>query len=323
VANGEASVTQSADAVASRAARSGRPIIAGLLLLIVIAGIGAASPAVSGLGPWRHHALALGIGLELVLASLQVALAVIARRAPGTGHPALALRQALRGVIAVAMFIIVVIAVVNWEGNKHGDLIQRDVFNKYRPKSRRGPKLPPGLRTGGAINHANYVLYGLIAVIVLTAIATCVILVRRARTRVRRPGGYIDEAAEPDGEDLRQAVDSGRAALLAVDDARAAIIACYAAMEDSLASAGTARAATETPDELLTRAAASGLIFGRAAASLTGLFYEARYSTHPVAATARDAARHSLEAISAELANQSGSSPQASDAREPAGEVSQ
>ncbi len=52
-------------------------------------------------------------------------------------------------------------------------------------------------------------------------------------------------------------------------------------MEDSLASAGTARAAAETPDELLTRAAASGVIHGEAAASLTGLFYEARFSTHP------------------------------------------
>jgi len=56
VANGEARVRQSADAVAPLAVRSARPIIAGLLLLIVIAGIGAASPAVSGVGPWRHDA---------------------------------------------------------------------------------------------------------------------------------------------------------------------------------------------------------------------------------------------------------------------------
>ena len=124
---------------------------------------------------------------------------------------------------------------------------------------------------------------------------------------MRRPGGYVDEAAEPEDEDLRQAVDSGRAALRAVDDARAAIIACYVAMEGSLASAGTARAATETPDELLTRAAASGLIRGQAAASLTGLFYEARFSTHPIGPTARDAARQSLDAISAELADRSDS----------------
>ncbi len=263
MANGEAGVTQPADAVASLAVRSARPIIAGLLLLIVIAGIGAASPAVSGLGPWRHHALALGIGLELVLAGLEVALAVTGRRAqasrsPRTGPPP----GAALGHRASSWSLIVVIAVVNFEGNKHGDLIQRDIFSKHRPAHRKGSKLPPGLHTGGAINHANYVLYGLIAVIVLAAIATCVILVLRARIRVRQPGGYVDEAAEPEDEGLRQAVDSGREALRAVDDARAAIIACYAAMEGSLASAGTARAATETPDELLTRAAAAGLIRG-------------------------------------------------------------
>jgi hypothetical protein len=305
VANGEARVRQSADAVASIAERSARPIVAGLLLLIVIAGIGAASPAVTGLGPWSHHALALGIGLEVVLAGLQVALAIAARRTRAHGHPAAALRRALHWVIAGAMIVIVIIAIANLEGNKRGNLIQRAIFNKHRPTSRRPAKLPPGLRKGGAFNHANYVLYGLIAVIVVAAIAAAVILVLRARASVRRAAGYADEAAEPVGDGLRQAVDSGRAALRTVDDARAAIIACYAAMEGSLASAGTTRAAAETPDELLTRAVSSGLIRSQAAAQLTRLFYEARFSTRPLAPSARDVARQSLDVISAELADRS------------------
>jgi Domain of unknown function (DUF4129) len=316
VANGEADVTRSAGAAVSLAARSARPIVAGLLLLIVIAGIGATSPAVSGLGPWRHHALALGIGLELVLAGLQVALAVAARRAPAAGHPASALRQALRAVIAVVMILIIVILVVNNIANKHGNLVQRLVFGAHGRQRRKVP-VPRGRHTGGADIHANYVLYTLIGVIVLAAIFVCVILVARFRAGLPAPGGYVDEMAEPQGDDLRQAVDSGLAALRSVDDARAAIIACYVAMERSLASAGTARAATETPDELLTRAAASGLIRGQAAARLTGLFYEARFSTHPIAPGAREAATQSLDAISAELADGSGSGSRAT---EPAGE---
>jgi hypothetical protein len=317
VANGEARVRQSADAVASLAERSARPVVAWLLLLIVIAGIGAASPAVTGLGPWRHHGLGLGIGLEVVLAGLQVALAIAGRRTRGAGHPAATLRQALHWVIAVAMVLIVAIAIANLVGNRRGNLIQRAIFNKHRPKSRI-EKLPRGLRPGGAVNHANYVLYGLIAVIVLAAIATGVILVLRARMSIRRTAGYADETGEPAADDLSQAVDSGRAALRAVDDARAAIIACYAAMEGSLATAGTARTAAETPDELLTRAAASGLIRSQAASGLTRLFYEARFSTHPIAPAARDAARESLDAISAELADRSGSRARAS---EPAPEL--
>jgi len=305
VANGEAGVTQSAGASAAVAVRSARPILAGLLLLIVIAGIGAASPAVTGLGPWNHHALALGIGLEVVLAGLEVALAVAARRAPTAGHPALALRQALRWGIAVAMVLIVAIVTANWLGSKHGNLVQWLVFGTRGSQYRKPRRLPPGLRSGGGIEHANFVLYALIGVIVLAAIVVCVVLLVRARAIARRPGGYADESAEPQAEDLRQAVDSGRAALRAVDDARAAIIACYVAMEGSLASAGAARAATETPDELLTRAAASGLIHGQAAGKLTGLFYEARFSTHPIAAATREAARQSLDAIAAELADES------------------
>jgi hypothetical protein len=307
VVNGDADVAQPADARAFLSLRSARPVVAGLLLLIVIAGIGAASPAVSPGGPWHHDALAIGIGLELVLAGLEIALVVMARRTPAAGQPAPALRSVLRRIIAVAMVLIVVIAVVNLIGSRHGDLVQRLVFGNHKTQRRQPPRLPASLRPGAA-DHIGYVLDGLIGVIVLAALIVCVILVARARTRLR-PGGYADELPADEHEDLRQAIDSGRAALRVVDDARAAIIACYVAMEDSLASAGAARAVAETPDELLTRAAAAGVIRGPAATRLTGLFYEARYSTHPVAAAAKDAARQAIDAISVELASRAGAAP--------------
>ena len=68
----------------------------------------------------------------------------------------------------------------------------------------------------------------------------------------------------PDEEQdvLAQAVDSGRRALLDGDDARAAVIACYAAMETSLAASGIARRASDSPQDLLERASAGGLLTG-------------------------------------------------------------
>jgi hypothetical protein len=71
------------------------------------------------------------------------------------------------------------------------------------------------------------------------------------------------------------------------------------AMEESLERAGTARAAADTPDELLARAAGSGLVRTGAAARLTVLFYEARFSSHPMPLTQRDEAQRAL----AELAD--------------------
>lgn len=104
-----------------------------------------------------------------------------------------------------------------------------------------------------------------------------------------------------DAADLRGAVTSGRAALRLLDDARAAIIACYAAMEQSLAEAGAVRSAADTPDELLARATATGIVRGDAAARLTRLFYEARFSSHPLNRSERDEAAAALEELAAGL----------------------
>ena len=120
-------------------------------------------------------------------------------------------------------------------------------------------------------------------------------------TRLRRPAAplVIEDVST---EELREAVAEGRSALAGIDDARAAIIACYVAMERSLADRGTARGAADTPDELLGRAVASGAVRGGAAGRLTALFYEARFSTHPLGAGQRDAASAALDELAGELA---------------------
>lgn len=98
-------------------------------------------------------------------------------------------------------------------------------------------------------------------------------------------------------ERLAQAVDSGRRALLDGTDARAAVIACYATMEESLADSGVARRASDSPQDLLERAVAGGLPAGAAVVELTGLFREARYSTHPMDGGHRDRATAALAEI--------------------------
>jgi Domain of unknown function (DUF4129) len=124
--------------------------------------------------------------------------------------------------------------------------------------------------------------------------------------RFRRAAGDRDDgliAADSedliaaDSEDLREAVESGRSVLRTVEDARAAIIACYVAMEDSLAERGAARAAADTPDELLARATSRGIVRGTAAERLTALFYRARFSSHPMDGGERAAAEQALDEL--------------------------
>jgi hypothetical protein len=57
----------------------------------------------------------------------------------------------------------------------------------------------------------------------------------------------------------------------------------------------------ETPDELLRRASANGLVQGTAAGQLTAVFYEARFSTRELPETSRQTAEQALADLSASL----------------------
>lgn len=113
------------------------------------------------------------------------------------------------------------------------------------------------------------------------------------------PAAYA--TLDDEQERLSQAVDLGRRALLNAADARAAVIACYDAMETSLAVSGVARRASDSPQDLLERAVAGGLPAREAAAELTTLFREARYSTHPMDGSHRDRAEAALTEIAGDL----------------------
>jgi hypothetical protein len=271
-----------------------RPALAGLLLLAAIAGVGAASTGAGG--PWSSYPLAIGVAAELLLAVLLLAVAMLARHSPMPGHLRSQLRYLLRWGTIVLMIAIAVIVFINYLATRH----RSTLLKLLSPKTQKRPRQERTLVRPHPVHtlHLSYLLYALIALLLVVAIAACVLVVVR-----RKPAwpAFADELAEEEGASLQRAVESGRAALRAVDDARAAIIACYLAMEGSLATAGTARAAAETPDELLARATASGLLHGPAAARLTALFYEARFSTHPLSGTAKADATTALDEISAEL----------------------
>ena len=150
---------------------------------------------------------------------------------------------------------------------------------------------------------ATAIEYTVLALVIISLIIAIVYLVGRLR-RITRRERLIVEADEADV--VRDAVEAGRTALTGVSDARLAIIACYLAMERSLGDAGTARAATETADELLARATGAGLLRGESPAVLTELFSAARFSRHEVSESARTRALDALNVILADLGGRGG-----------------
>jgi Domain of unknown function (DUF4129) len=284
-------------------ALTGRLAVAAAALAVTAAGLRAALPSASWSdGPWHQDGIALGAGLEVVFAGLLVAVEVRRRRDRGAGQPAAGLRAGLRAFLVTALIAIPVLVLVN----AAGQIPRRPARQPGQPPAAVPRATPParphvGVVHGGRLDY-TVVWYALLILAILVAGAIGVILVRRRA----RPADWADfgEADEDEPETaLRRAIQSGQAALHEVDDARLAIIACYVAMEGSLGRAGAVRGAAETPDELLGRAAAAGLAGGGAAATLTALFYEARFSSHPLPATARVQARDALAELATALAD--------------------
>jgi hypothetical protein len=142
----------------------------------------------------------------------------------------------------------------------------------------------------------SWPVFVLFAVVALAAFA--LIMYRRRRTGALT---FSEPAPSPDPEPLAEAVAAGEQALRAAADPRTAIIGCYAAMERSLADAGSPAEAADTPAEVLARATAGGLIRSTSATTLTGLFRRARYSSHPMTEADRETALGALAEVRADL----------------------
>jgi len=280
----------------------------GLLVVLAIVGLRGAVPRPRWNGPLRPEGVAIGLALEVVLGVLLVITLrrdAAARRAAARlpyseandeiTVPA-GLRFTLKWVLGLGMVAVGVLLITNI----HLHLFIKPTALKP-PRVSLKPQPPPSMPASrGAPFHIPLgpILYGLLVLALVAAVAISVWWA----ARLRRPALSAAMPAEVDPEDLREAVESGRVALAELDDARAAIIACYLAMERSLAERGTARGAADTPDELLARAVSAGIVHGTAARRLTALFYEARFSTHPLGRGERDAASAALDEIAAELA---------------------
>jgi len=280
----------------------------GLLVLLAIVGLRGVVPKPRWNGPLRPEGVAIGLALEVVLGVLLV---ITLRRDAAARQAAarlpyseandeitvpVGLRFTLKWVLGLGMVAVAVLLITN----VHLHLFIKPTPLKL-PKVSLKPQPPPRIPAGhGAPFHfpLGPVLYGLLVLALVAAVAISVWWAARLR-RAALPAAM---PAEVDPEDLREAVESGRVALAELDDARAAIIACYLAMERSLADRGAARGAADTPDELLARAVSAGIVHGTAARRLTALFYEARFSTHPLGRGERDAASAALDEIAAELA---------------------
>ncbi|HEU5416100.1 MAG TPA: DUF4129 domain-containing protein [Streptosporangiaceae bacterium] len=281
--------------------RAARIALAAVLLCVAAAGARAVIPAASWTdGPWRRHGLAVGVVLEVVLLALLAAVEVRRRRHPDAGLPAARLRAVLRVLLVAGVIAIPVLILINAAGKLPPPRPNRHLLRLQQGR-RQGVAHPHGGPSGGGGADWTLILYIVLLVALLAAVAGCVIwLRRRARRQPWEEIADLGEDDEPAGQ-LRRAVASGQAALGEIDDARLAIIACYAAMERSLARAGAERGAAETPDELLSRAAAAGLVQGGEAGRLTELFYEARFSSHPLPARRRDEARQALAVLAGHL----------------------
>jgi hypothetical protein len=282
-----------------------RTAIAAVLVLLAIAGARLARPAAGWDWP-AHRALLVGCVLEVVLAGLLITLRWGGQRLPARspGRPgwpgaddlASRLRRVVTAALTVVLIAVPVLVVLTSVKFSTRRLVKLPGL-RIRP----GPAKTPHTRAPhlSSVQIGSLLLYIVIAVLI-AALVVIAALAWRHHRRLRTVE-LDQDIAEVSEDKLARAVQSGQLALREFDDARRAIIACYLAMERSLAEAGAARDAAETPDELLTRAVAAGLVPPAPASKLTDLFYEARFSTHPVPASARDQALAALEEIAVAL----------------------
>jgi len=168
-----------------------------------------------------------------------------------------------------------------------------------RPAPHRAQAGHLGPAAGGLAHYPQGNPWPLLALFAALAIAAVALTSYRRRRSGPRPAP--DESADPTVPPLVAALAAGERALHEDSDPRTAIIGCYAAMERSLADAGSPPRLADTPAEVLGRATASGLVRSAWAGTLTGLFRRARYSSHPMTEADRAAAIGALAQVQADL----------------------
>ncbi|MGH3320459.1 MAG: DUF4129 domain-containing protein [Streptosporangiaceae bacterium] len=284
-----------------------RPAIVAALLIVAVIGLRAwAGGSLSSGGPLQAYlgtaaqaGATLAVAVTAGFAAFVVALNI--RRARKRGTPGIVLERppVPRWIRLVALLIALA-------------FVSLLIGLPFALHTRRSPTVVHGVRPGqpppqpappptNGPTAGSVVLYLLIAAIVLGVLLALYVSRRRGPAL---PAFAVPEEG-PAEEDARgqlvEAVRAGRRTIDRSDDPRSAIIACYAAMEQVLADAGTPRRPADTPGELLERVTDRGTVRSPAARALTSLFHEARYSRHPLDESDRRMATAALDEISRDL----------------------
>jgi len=267
---------------------------AAVLLLVAVAAIGlraggafsrAGDPEILGLsGRVAYWALA---GAEVVLALAGIAL-LIARFiwARKSGKPLQRQRRSLWGLLLLPLFVFGL----------------AKILQRLRQRTAAAP--PTGRHAaatagGAAGNHPLGNPWPLLVLFAVVALAAVALTTYRRRRTI--PRATSEDESDPETAPLVAALAAGARALHEDPDPRTAIIGCYAAMERSLADAGSPPRLADTPAEVLGRATAGGLVRSAWAGTLTGLFRQARYGSHPMTEADRATAIGALAQVQADL----------------------
>jgi len=269
-----------------------RVLAVGLLLVVVVVGVRALDEApLPNRPPLPMGPLLLALGVVLAVLFI-AALAILGSslRRGGRHQRAPASVRYGRGLVVLVLVLILTL---------NPEPLER-LLSRLRPSVSSGassePSTPSGAPEGGLQAVATSTLLVLVVVMVLLALLAVFSAVQHRRAMTSVP-----PVPPPAVNRLASLVAAGEQALAVPRDAREAIITCYLAMERELARLGTARAAAETPAELLDRAQADGLLPRQSADRLLQLFAEARFSSHPLTERDRAAAERALAELRAAL----------------------
>lgn len=307
-------VTQSGSDDRRRIGRSGGLLAAAVVLALAVAAVGIRAAAGATLRD-AGLAIAAAVGLALLFAIAALTAGAKYREHVRSTETATTVEDRLRHATIIVLFA-------------SAALVPFTLLTLHRPATgdagslglgaSPGPTQSAALRTLPPTAQASTNGHGfsfdlralLLALLIMIGVSLLAWLVAKALRLLRNvPAVSPTAAASPttgselEDEALADALLAGRAAL-AGDDTRAAIIACYAAMEASLERIGITRERSDSPSDLLQRAMNRDLpgTGTEAAVTLTALFREARFSSHPMTAQQFEAARGALDAVTATLA---------------------
>jgi hypothetical protein len=119
--------------------------------------------------------------------------------------------------------------------------------------------------------------------------------------QVARDTDRSGEAMSARREDVIAALDEGIARLAGDGDARSAVIACWVRLEEVARAAGTPRAPSDAPADLVARLLGAHQVSTAALTSLADLYRAARFSTNVIDNSMRTQALSSLHTIRGQL----------------------